>query len=422
MIDYDLLQLFRPADKVMEKLNRADFANVRHYRDWYCADYEEKYFARLALRCSAKVAKDRLDLIGVTLEAAEARFEEALRIKMEYDRTQTRTRETTSLSLDLDLWLDHFRRLWNIHCSHSTVADPLPEHECPLSDYECSPFRYYGFPGLTTDVDNTNRLHLLRLVMEQVPPDAYLSYELGDMIEHNYDADRFDEDIAALVHHIDGHLQYGLTKTTVITEGISDKECLERSLGILHPHLVDYYHFFEFEMGGIEGGAAQLAKVVKAFAAAGVQRPVVAFFDNDTAGRDAHESLKTFPMPDNIAVRRYPDLELARNYPALHTNGTIQKMNVNGYAGSIEIYFGEDILAHTCQLEPVEWKPYTGNVKGKQGVLRNKGKLQKAFKKKLKAGERNPHAIRPHEWQDMDGILDTLRTAFHSVGGPETLT
>jgi hypothetical protein len=40
---------------------------------------------------------------------------------------------------------------------------------------------------------------------------------------------------------------------------------------------------------------------------------------------------------------QYPEIDIARDYPTLGTNG-LSHMDVNGLAGSIELYLGADVL------------------------------------------------------------------------------
>ena len=126
----------------------------------------------------------------------------------------------------------------------------------------------------------------------------------------------------------------------VLTEGNTDKRILERSLNLLYPHLSDYFR-----------GAGELIKIVKAFSAAGLINRILDMFDNDTAAKSALGGLKGMLPPDNIVVLKYPALESAINYPTLGPTGVVN-MDVNRLAGSIELYFGNDVFE-------VGWKEWT---------------------------------------------------------------
>ena len=55
-------------------------------------------------------------------------------------------------------------------------------------------------------------------------------------------------------------------------------------------------------------------------------------------------ALKGVKLPDHYSVLHYPDIEIARSYPTLGPTG-LSEMNVNGLAGSIEMYLGADVLS-----------------------------------------------------------------------------
>lgn len=56
------------------------------------------------------------------------------------------------------------------------------------------------------------------------------------------------------------------------------------------------------------------------------------------------------------------------NYPTLHPAGHIEHINVNGYAGAIELYLGTDALtAADGSIEPVQWTGYEEQVHASPG-------------------------------------------------------
>ena len=143
----------------------------------------------------------------------------------------------------------------------------------------------------------------------------------------------------------------------ILTEGSTDIAILRSALDLLYPHLVGYYTFFDFRTSNSRGGAGQLAAVVKAFVAAGIANRVIALFDNDTAARDARRSLHSIPLPPNVVVLHYPDLDLLCNYPTVGPSGA-STMDINGLAASIEMYLGEDVLSTYGDLLPIHWKSF----------------------------------------------------------------
>jgi hypothetical protein len=139
----------------------------------------------------------------------------------------------------------------------------------------------------------------------------------------------------------------------VLTEGSSDSQLLSLALSVTHPHLVGFLTFMDFGYGA-QGSAGDLAKLVRAFAGAGIANRVVALADNDTAGRDALRQLRQVELPANYRVLHYPDLPLLENYPTLGPQSDEPVvMNVIGLAGSLELYLGQDVLTADGELRPV---------------------------------------------------------------------
>jgi hypothetical protein len=69
-------------------------------------------------------------------------------------------------------------------------------------------------------------------------------------------------------------------------------------------------------------------------------------------------------------------------------------MDVNGLAGSIELYLGRDILVEdNGGLSPVQWRGYDRDLNQYQGELMNKTELQHRFMKKIRKA-RNDHQER----------------------------
>ena len=91
-------------------------------------------------------------------------------------------------------------------------------------------------------------------------------------------------------------------------------------------------------------------------------------------------------------------------------------MNVNGLAGSIELYLGQDVLRDTKELlMPVQWKGYDQRMSAYQGEILDKQNIQAAFRAKLKDCEENPSRVMSYDWNGILAILDTMRSAFNHV-------
>jgi hypothetical protein len=207
----------------------------------------------------------------------------------------------------------------------------------------------------------------------------------------------------------------------VLTEGNSDKWILERSIKLLYPHLTDYFHFLDFEGARVGGGAGSLANIVKAFAGAGIVNRIIALFDHDTIGETAINTLKSIAIPDNIVVLQYPSLLLANNYPTIGPTGLFS-MNVNGLAGSIELYLGTDVLTDSNgDLPPIQWRGYDAKLRKYQGEIMNKAAILESFDAKLSICEADLSKIKEYDWEGIIRIFTEMRRAFHQKDAKEIL-
>ena len=167
----------------------------------------------------------------------------------------------------------------------------------------------------------------------------------------------------------------------ILTEGSSDSQLLSEAIRVTHPHLVGFLRFMDFGTGA-EGGAASLVKLVRSFLGAGIANRVLALADNDTAAHDALLKLKREGLPDGYRVMHYPGLPLLRRYPTLGPQlADPVLMDVNGKAGSLEMYLGRDLLTVNGELVPVQWMGYVEGQKNYQGAISatEKKRVQREF-------------------------------------------
>jgi len=363
--------------------------------------------------------RDRLEVMGFTLEATRREFEAGIADRIEELRAWSEGDPATEAlwKNDLDIlevlsfesWLRTFaslvvRRLysWNLT---AWSENPEPAQVTPLERYMLEDHHelVIGFP--VADIR-----YLIRAAIEACGSDTIVEQDLTGVVHAGY---------YGLHEQVAHEAREGLlndfpanARIVVLTEGITDRHALEGALKLLYPHLVEYYAFMDFEGASVAGGAGPLVATVKAFAGAGIANRTVALFDNDTAARVALRGLIRVQLPPNIRVLTYPRLPLAENYPSMGPNG-LSEMDVNGLAGALELYFGEDVLVRDDgSLTPVQWRGYEAAVQGYQGELMDKAALQGAFSRKLKAALANRDLIDSLDWSGMRSILDVLRGAF----------
>ena len=90
-------------------------------------------------------------------------------------------------------------------------------------------------------------------------------------------------------------------------------------------------------------------------------------------------------------------------------------MDVNGLAGSIEMYLGVDVLSGANgKLSPVQWRSYIEGMKAYQGEVLDKIGIQKQFREKIKLAAANPAVIADQDWSGVDTIIEALINVLRS--------
>ncbi len=83
-------------------------------------------------------------------------------------------------------------------------------------------------------------------------------------------------------------------------------------------------------------------------------------------------------------------------------------MNVNGLAGSIELYLGDDVLTSEDGNQiPVQWKGYVQSLRKYQGEIISKSEVQNKFIEKLKICENDPSMIEKFDWTGISAIINS---------------
>jgi hypothetical protein len=286
-------------------------------------------------------------------------------------------------------------------------------------------FDYDEKPGLSPAVryilDDHDNFHfgffatdvrcLIRAVCEVARSPSEVIQDITDLVDGGYYAHEEPVCQQSIESLTLGQLEN--SNRIVLTEGSTDTQVLKASLRLLYPHLFPYYSFLDFDSTRVQGGAGQLALLVKGFAAAGIGNRIIAIFDNDAAARDAMRSLTQLHIPANISVLSYPDIELLHSYPTIGPSGSTN-LDVNGLAGSIELYLGTDVLRRADgSLAPVQWKGFVQPISCYQGEVLGKTELQAAFFRKLTKAESDPAEQARQDWTGIDAILRVIFRAFN---------
>ncbi|RZK01677.1 MAG: hypothetical protein EOO43_24090 [Flavobacterium sp.] len=222
-------------------------------------------------------------------------------------------------------------------------------------------------------IDGLGIAHGLYLVLSCLQPDEIVEYDFSWIINGGWVKDE-----VPLIE---------VEKIIVLTEGKTDAEFISKSVQMLYPHLHAYYHFIDFDGFKVEGNASALVKMIKAFAASNVKHPIIAIFDNDTAGLSEMNNILRINLPNNIKVIKLPDIPLAKKYPTIGPTG-VKVQNVNGLACGIEMYLGKEILLYDNAFTPIRWRDYKDSLGQYHGVLDRKDEVQNKFREMVKQNEK----------------------------------
>ncbi|MDI5936702.1 MULTISPECIES: hypothetical protein [unclassified Micromonospora] len=376
-------------------------------RDDAMIEPDDDDFAEIAFRMPGHQVADRLDVIGVDQATVFDVLREAVEFKKQWNAKNPRQMELTDPQrtkrnlldgLDGPTWVEATRAAAMASDPHGLFSDHQTDVDWLLDLLGYLDYRF------------ALRLGLLAF------PDEQVTVTLTDRGEGWLD--ERTETIASHSLRVMQVLGSTYSPTVVLTEGRTDAEFLSDAMSILYPHLTDLVRFLNFETRP-DASASALVKSIKSFAAAGITNRIVALFDNDSAAADARRGLDKVPLPENIIVDRYPDLHLARDYPTLGPpssdapNGVLAAADVNGLAGSIELYLGHDVLKDADgNLRPVQWTSFLPGVQRYQGEVIGKAAVQQTYRAKVAAARRNEG--RPLRGQDWSGLNLILRRIIHA--------
>jgi hypothetical protein len=371
---------------------------------------------------------DRLDVLGFDRTLALATVDKALEALRAVYRLRIEKRPDVWTVFDPQLeerlrdedvrelaYLDGYTALDWLRELRTAPPDPDDYDEWRSDDHwdrRRDPSELFGYldKGLVQGVDDRVALRAVLLAL----PEGEVRLNIGLVGEERDIPKTYcSEGLAAMRAEAAAH-----APIIVLTEGRTDKQVLEPALGLLYPHLADLIRFMDYAERP-EGGAGALVRTVRAFAAAGVANRVVALFDNDTAASEALRKFDTNKLPANIRVLHYPRLEVAADYPTLGPpsadapTGGLGRADVNGLAGSIELYLGRDVLAEPDgTLRPVQWGSYSTGVRQYQGEVIGKDKVHEAYRAKVEAARIDKGVMASQDWSGVRAILELVRTAF----------
>ena len=363
--------------------------------------------ASIVYRCQTHDVIDRLNIMGFTLRRAREDFEALRKSEVEElaeDMDWFRDEREFLRELTFDKYISALREVMTRQLRPYPFSDRDSESLSPVVKYILgeSDDRLLGY--FCSDVRS-----LLRVACELAGPNTYVVQDITELVSAGY----FGEGDSVCLNTI-RLLTAGYPENSprlILTEGSTDSGLLRDAMDLLYPHLSPYYSFLDFASTNSPGGAGHLVRIVQAFAAAGIANRVIALFDNDTAARDATRALYSIQLPPNIAVLHYPDIELLRHYPTQGPSG-LSHLDVNGLAGTIELYLGADALTVDGALVPVQWRGYNEALKKYQGEVMWKNQIHDAFQSKVRRCRADAEAMLVADWVGVRSILGAVFQAF----------
>jgi hypothetical protein len=349
---------------------------------------------------TGSAVRDRLDVLGIGMTVVKKAFDELVAERLDiFDRfpvpigadarfRDEREAESRLLTpMTLDRWSEGVRQ-WYFTREEDRLLSGVRSMSWLLGLWEGSDHRV-----------------MLRALLSALTDASEIRVDITDIVDGGYISADVNPHEAALNWMAD-EISSG-SPVIVLTEGPSDTRILQSAVDILKPHLRDLLRFPDFSLSP-ESNASALVRTVKTFASAGIRNRVIAIFDNDTAADDALRTLPEGQLPRNISVLRLPYLPLASAYPTIGPSGPVV-MDVNGLAGSIELYIGEDVLRDQHgSLRPVQWRGYNDRLRRYQGEVTQKQAIHEAFDAKIKATlAGRPSGFVP-DWTGLNLILETI--------------
>ena len=325
---------------------------------------------------SRNVILSRLDLLGCTSQIARDRLSKWISDEQEYweedtpygDRNWAEEIAEAIRNLTPEKW---YRRVPQVLYNKHNRDHAIDVVKQKMRDFDSSWLWFDGHDSLVG----------FRALLDANPDVEKVTLDISDLIQGGW-LDEY-EPVSHGALRDDNQRIGPLAPTVVLAEGHSDITILKRSLCILFPERQDYFSFFEHKELNVDGGASYLVKFLKAFAAVRTPLRLIAIFDNDTEGRQAHRQAEALNLPDNIILFRLPDTKLARSYPTIGPQG-IHVVDVNGQAASIELYLGLSALMVNGQLRQVRWTGYNKSTDSYQGEVDDKDEVKQKFFQELK--------------------------------------
>jgi len=197
-------------------------------------------------------------------------------------------------------------------------------------------------------------------------------------------------------------------KFLIVTEGSSDSKILRKAFDLLKPHIKDYFYFVDMHEGYPFTGTGNLFNFVKGLRSINIKNDVVVVFDNDAEGVLALNRCKKLELPMNLKAVKLPDLEEFKNFPTIGPCSQ-ELSDINGKAASIECYLDLEESAM------VRWTNYRENIDCYHGSLIAKDNYKKIFLNQ----ESKDHE---YDYSKLERTLDTIISECVAIRSAENMS
>ncbi len=309
-----------------------------------------------------ELVKERLELLGYTIEYAKKQFENPSRFS-----------EEEPLQLGLDEVLGTLRTVDVSKVFYEFGELPkagifAPEHIQNLIRSSRDLSYASDHWDLSALLENFSPYSQLRVLAESTPNlKLPVIWDFDEVVRNGW------VDREAITHGTK-------SKFLIVTEGSSDSKILRKAIDLLKPHIKDFFYFVDMEGGYPFTGTGNLFNFVKGLRSIDIKNDVLVVFDNDVEGIQAMNRCLNLQLPQNIRVMKLPDLTVFQNFPTVGPNGDAIS-DINGKAASIECYL--DI----GESAKVRWTNYREDTDSYHGSLISKDKYKKVFLKQSKVVE-----------------------------------
>lgn len=165
-------------------------------------------------------------------------------------------------------------------------------------------------------------------------------------------------------------------KILIVTEGSSDSFIIKKAIDSLYPDITDFFDFVDMEENYPFTGVGNLYNFCLGLIRINVGNKILVIFDNDTAGMEKYELLRTIKKPNSLLITRLPDFDEFSDFRTFGPQGEACE-NINGKAISIECFLD---FASVNQTPSIRWTSYNKKSDQYQGELISKDSYVRVYK------------------------------------------